>query len=400
MKLIVGIAILCCVGVRFSLAQSQPSLADANKVPLISRAASAYAQGLFMVEMKQQEKERIETDLRETRQRFWAAFPSGPELDQAEQAYAKALFAKDHYMYDVYAMDEIALQFRMKNGPNVGQLMDKFERATGYIEPIHALALEDFKDWADSLLFANRNSHDQASAFQKALPEFQKYAARRDLLEFVFANPKSPVFQDSDPVAYFAAYFAGSGTDKSWNTALAHAKKFDSPDKHEAFHQAAIVVRSYQRIDGYKVGVVTNTDFDKFLTYLIALKSGGPEASPPGSYVYDAASLTSATRSWIGLQETYSLKLPRGVNGMAWKNSASVAVDQIGRLLKESQAEGSELKAAQALEQANKLLELFKAEQADPSLLTAVSILIVPLQTNRANIAAVAMWKGKVHIAS
>jgi len=397
MKPIARAAALYCVVALSSPAQSPPSMPGAYKVPLVSQAAGAIVQGLFMAEMKQAEKERIQTDLRETRRKFWTVFPSGPGLEQAQQDYAKALFAKDHYIFDVYVMDEVALQFRTKNGPNVGQVLASFERATGYIEPIHALALPDFKNWAGTLMQANLNNRDGEAAFQKALPEFQKYSARRDLLEFLFANPKSPIFQDSDPVAYFAALFAASGVDKTWESALVHAKKFDSPDKHEPLHQAAIVVRSYQFIDEFKVGVPSKTDFDKFLEYLIALKSGGPELIPPGSFVFDAAKLTDGSRRWIALQETYSLKLRPPMNGVAWKKSAAEAVDQIGLLLTESQAEGSEAKAAQALDLANKLLERLKTERADSGLLTAVSLLIGPLQTNQFNIAGVAMWKGKVH---
>ncbi len=334
------------------------------KAPLVSHAASAVVQGLFLVEMKQAEKERIQSDLRETRQNFWAAFPSGPGLEQAEQAYAKALFAKDHYIFDVYVMDEIALRFRPKNGPNVGQLIASFERATGYIEPIHRVALPDFKNWADSLMQANLSNRDKDAAFRQALPEFEKYAARRDLLEFLFANPKSPLFQDSDPVAYFAALFAGSGADRTWEAALAHAKKFDSAARHEALHQAAMVVRSYQFVDGFAVGVVTKTDLDKFVEYLVALKSGGPELPAPASYVFDASSVTQAIRLWIPLQETYSLKLTPPMNGAGWKKSMSDAVDQIARLLTESQAEVNEAKAIQALELANKLLERLRARNA------------------------------------
>jgi hypothetical protein len=399
MKPIARVAILCCAVAQFSSAQSPPSMPGTYKVPLVSQAAGAFAEGLFLVEMKQAEKNRIQTDLRETRQKFWAAFPAGPGLDQAQQAYARALFAKDHYIFEVYAMDEVALRFKTKNGPNVGQLLASFEKATGYIEPIHAIALPDFKNWAETLMQANLNNSDGHAAFQKALPEFQKYSVRRDLVEFLFANPRSPIFQDSDPVAYFAALFAGSGADKTWESALAHAKKFDSPGKHEALHQAAIVVRSYQFIDGFRVGVVLKTDLDKFLEYLVALKSGGPELAPPGSFVFDSGSLTDNSRRWIALQETYSLKLPPQTNGAAWKKSVSEVVDQIGRLLTESQAEGSEPKAAQALELASKLLERLKAERADSGLQTAVSLLIGPLQTNQLNIASVAMWKGKVHMA-
>jgi hypothetical protein len=398
MKPIARVAILSCVVAIFSAAQSPPSMPGTYKVPLVSQAAGAFLQGLFMANMKQAEKEKIQTDLQETRQKFWAAFPSGPGLDQAQQDYAKALFAKDHYIFEIYAINEVAQRFKTRNGPNVGQLLASFERATGYIEPIHAMVLPEFKNWADTLMQANLGSRDKAAAFQQALPEFQKYSAHRDLLEFLFANPKSPILQDSDPVAYVAAMFAGSGTDKTWESALAHAKKFDRPGKHEALHQAAIIVRSYQVIDGFRVGVASRIDFDKFLEYLIALKTGGPELSPPASFVFDAASLTDGTRSWIALQETYSLKLAPPMNGVAWKKSAAEAVDQIGRLLTESQAEVSELKAAQALELADKLLERFRAERADSDLLTAVSLMTGPLRANLLNIAGVAMWKGKVHV--
>ena len=133
--------------------------------------------------------------LNRTRSDYWDRYPDGDRLQEAADAYATALRDKD-------------LLHAFRNGlANSGGpgLRSRFDLLSGRIEPIYPIARNAHSAWTNALIRhakAVQRKSSKAEVLSKDLETaWQRYKAVRNLGEFLFRNPKSPLLSE-DPEEY------------------------------------------------------------------------------------------------------------------------------------------------------------------------------------------------------
>jgi len=250
----------------------------------------------FAVAYKE-EKARINAELKKTREQFWREYPSGTGLEQARQAYAQALFVKDIFNEGYEATDQMMGQ-QQYGGLFPSEVISSLRESRtgvegltgGRVEGTATIAKRNFHVWTMAMVARARQRSSWEDAFQATLPLYEKYAAQRDMAEYLFASPTSPLLRYTDPQTYAVAYILAAprlisdvsqAHDLNVDDAKAKVAELVKKNGAEPFKQAVDVIRSYAKPEDLTLtGQGANSSAVFLLERVAGIKSGATKATP------------------------------------------------------------------------------------------------------------------------
>ncbi len=163
---------------------------------------------------------RWSAEIERARQDFWRNYPDGPGRQEAEARFAAALLEKDIYFLALESLNRAAEQVKPDlRGSRVGfgdalAWMVAGEKPDGGVT---RFAEREFKDWVRATL-----SGDPQKTLAQALEEtenaYRSYRIVRDLGEFLFSNPRSPLRVGND-AEYLTAWYVARKFERTFERA-------------------------------------------------------------------------------------------------------------------------------------------------------------------------------------
>jgi hypothetical protein len=232
------------VGVTFP---GVPSLGTILKGHMMAAATNFGKMALGVREQSRYIK-KLSARLARSRAHYWAQYPNGAELEASEREYARALFDKDM----VFLVRSFLLSQRDPGNANLNFAIRKTIKSSSQPDldgGIFSIAAPQFEEWASAFARAVRRANDREAALVESLPLFLKYKARRDLAEFIFVNPKSPLLRpNSDPAGYARYWLVATGGAPSLEEAAAWVSSLIKDVGADKLARAVRVTRSHTRL--------------------------------------------------------------------------------------------------------------------------------------------------------
>jgi hypothetical protein len=179
---------------------------------------------------------------------YWAQYPNGAELKTIEREYAQALFDKDM----VFLVGSFLLSQRNPGNASLNFVINTLIESPSHSDldgGIFSIAASQFEEWVSAFAGAVRRADDREAALVESLPLFLKYKARRDMAEFIFVNPKSPLLRpDADPAGYARYWLVATGGSPSLEEASTWVSGLISDVGADKLAMAVRVARSYTRL--------------------------------------------------------------------------------------------------------------------------------------------------------
>lgn len=195
----------------------------------------------------------IDVEIVTARRMFWEA-SNEQERSSAARRFEEALAKRDlHYLgtFDLGRTDDTRIMI-MRFGV---ELAGGF-RIDGGISPY---CYQPFKIWAGEVSNLYQQKVPLEKAIEQAMPKYQAYRIERDIVEFLFFNPKGVLRARSpDPQEYLAAWILGTKLSKTAEAANAEAGKIKARVGATRLTQIAAVLRSWSSVTSEIHGPWTN----------------------------------------------------------------------------------------------------------------------------------------------
>jgi hypothetical protein len=252
-------------------------------------AATNFGKLALAVRGKSGYVKKLSARLAKSRALYWAQYPNGAELKALEREYARALFDKDM----VFLVRSFLLSKRDPGNANLNFAINKMMKSSSLPDSdagIFSIAAPQFEEWASAFARAVRRSNDREAALVETLPLFLKYKARRDLAEFIFVNPKSPLLRpNADPAGYARYWLVATGGAPSLEEAATWVSSLIKDVGADKLAMAVRVARSYTRL-GREITGPWGSGSKEFLEHLTGRKDhskihqGSREGKAPTPY--------------------------------------------------------------------------------------------------------------------
>ena len=272
----------------------------------VGRDIAAYAE----------EKENLSRALTEAREQYWIAAAAGPVAEELEQHYQETLRQKDFHYLGLEFINHVSRGIQGSSTANLGTLIDGLtDFASGgrsEVEGIQPFAQSAFDDWIGHLKnLWPEHDFDLPAAMMAGRETYADYVERRDVAEYLFENPNTPLRAD-DNREFLVGWLLATNSSASFQLAALRMQAMLELVGQEAFDRAVEAARG-GRLE--PDGVKPNSPYDP--TRVI------------GSAFRDR------TLDWLATQhdpDLYAIQLIKRSTGTDWKWANAVHRARIARL--------------------------------------------------------------------
>lgn len=193
------------------------------------------------------EREARAQELAAAREAYWGAAASGRMTRALEERYREALWQKDLHYLGIAILDVLKPISPGSGLEGIGTLLDGLSglaaAGRGSIDPIHPYAKPAFDRWISHLQVEwSRQRFDLVATVTAARETYAVYQERRDVAEYLFVNPWSPL-QSSDPRDFLVGWMLASGSSATFAAAERRVDSMREVLGEAAVERAATAVR-------------------------------------------------------------------------------------------------------------------------------------------------------------